>query len=392
MKRVGLYVHVPFCSGKCGYCDFVSGSGRGAEAGRYLGAIEAEARLRPGFEPQTLYIGGGTPTELSASELAGLLAIVRRSFPTAGIQECTVEANPESLSPEKLAVLEEGGVTRLSLGLQTTDDRLLKRIGRRHLFADFARAFWLAREARLDVSVDLMFGLPGQTLEGFRASLDAVLALEPEHLSVYGLDVHEDTPFGREGVSQDEDLGRSMFELVIRRAKAAGYHHYEISNFALPGHESLHNQIYWNNGEYLGLGAAAVSCLGGERSSNAPGLEDYCSEALAGRRPVVHAERLSGKEKLGETLMLGLRLLDGVELPAEAEAAFTGELASLLHRGLILREGLRVRLSSEGLFFANVVASEFVAPFAVQPGGRAPWTPSRMALADMGATAGRVSA
>ncbi|MBI5623933.1 MAG: radical SAM family heme chaperone HemW [Elusimicrobia bacterium] len=364
MSDAGLYVHVPFCSGKCSYCDFVSFPGRAASVPGYLKALEAEAGLRPAARPETLYVGGGTPTELSAEDLAALLGSVRRSYPGPVFEEATVEANPESLTPEKAAALREGGVTRLSLGLQTTDDRLLERIGRRHRFSDAVRAFRLGRDAGFDMSVDLMFGLPGQTLEGLERSLSTVLAMRPEHLSVYGLDVHEDTPFGREGVVHDEDLGRAMFELVIVRARAAGYHHYEISNFALPGRECRHNMLYWRNEDYLGLGPAAVSHQDGERSTNSPGLDEYRSGVLAGRRPLAHAERLEGKEKLGETAMLGLRLLDGAELGPELEEAFARELESLAERGLILRDGRRTRLSSEGLFMANVVASEFVAPFA----------------------------
>ncbi|MFA6319114.1 MAG: radical SAM family heme chaperone HemW [Elusimicrobiota bacterium] len=364
MSTAGLYIHVPFCSGKCGYCDFVSYPGRGGSVGRYLSALEAEARMRPGLRPTTLYVGGGTPTELSAHELGRLLDLVRRRYPGASFEEATVEANPESLTHEKAAALRRGGVTRLSLGLQTTDDRLLGRIGRRHRFADFLRAFQLARSAGFALSVDLMFGLPGQSLAGFRRSLAAVLDLRPEHVSAYGLDVHEDTPFGRLGVSHDEDLGREMFELGIELLTGAGYHHYEISNFALPGRECRHNRIYWENGDYLGLGPAAASHLGGERSTNIPDLDDYCEAALHGKRPVGQRETLSGKEKLGETLMLGLRLINGTALGPEARADFGPELDSLRRRRLIVVEDGRMRLSREGLFLANVVAREFVAPFA----------------------------
>ncbi|MBI4677763.1 MAG: radical SAM family heme chaperone HemW [Elusimicrobia bacterium] len=359
-----MYIHLPFCSGRCHYCDFVSNVGRGRAVPRYLDALEAESRLRAFPQPETLYVGGGTPTELDAKQLADLFALIGRSFPSARWRESTVEANPENLDREKLGVLKGNGVTRLSLGLQTSDDRLLRRIGRRHDYADFLRAYGEARAAGFSVSMDLMFGLPGQTIEGLSASIEAVLALEPEHLSVYGLDVHEGTPFGREGARCDEDLGREMFELVIDRLTRAGYHHYEISNFALPGRECVHNQIYWRNGEYVGLGCAASSCINGERSTNVERLDEYCSRALSGKSPVAHSERLSGKERLGEEVMLGLRLLDGVELEPEAKAAFASEIESLRGRGLVVLEGARLRLTREGLFLANLVFLEFVAPFA----------------------------
>ncbi|MBI5210422.1 MAG: radical SAM protein [Elusimicrobia bacterium] len=387
-RSVGLYVHVPFCSGKCFYCDFVSvpvqaashgprrrhahassarvrnaGRGQGRHARRYLEALEAEMRLRPSCQPRTLYIGGGTPSELEAGELAGLLAAVRRSYATDGIVEATCEANPESLTADKLSALRRGGVARLSLGLQTTENRLLRRIGRRHDFACFLEAYRAARGAGFEVSVDLMFGLPGQTVAGLRGSIDAVLALEPGHLSLYGLDVHDSTLFGERGVRHDEDLGREMFEISIERLAREGYHHYEISNFALPGRESIHNQIYWRNEEYVGLGCAAASYINGERSTNVDRLQDYCDAALSGRRPVAYAETLRGRERLGEGVMLGLRLLDGFEPEPEALAAFAPEIAALAAKGLLRREGPRLRLTREGVFLANVVASEFVPPF-----------------------------
>lgn len=362
-RVAGLYVHIPFCSAKCFYCDFTSAPGQDRHARRYLEALEAEMRLRPSGLPRTLYIGGGTPSELAAEGLAGLLESVRRCYATDGIVEATCEANPESLTADKLSALRRGGVARLSLGLQTTEGRLLRRIGRRHDFARFLEAYRAARGAGFEVSVDLMFGLPGQTVAGLRGSIDAVLALEPEHLALYGLDVHEGTLFGERGVRHDEDLGREMFEMSIDRLVGAGYHHYEISNFSLPGRESVHNQLYWRDGDYVGLGCAAASYVDGERSTNADRLQDYCDAALSGRRPVAYAETLRGRERLGEGVMLGLRLLDGFEPEPEALAAFAPEIASLAAKGLLRRDGPRLRLTREGVFLANVVASEFVPPF-----------------------------
>lgn len=363
----GLYVHIPFCSGKCFYCDFVSFAGRGAAVGRYLDALGAEARRHASFRPDTLYIGGGTPTELSAAELERLLAIVRGAFPSAGSLEATCEANPESLTADKLRVLRAGGVGRLSLGLQTGSDRLLAAIGRRHTHADSVAACRAARAAGFVLSVDLMFGLPGQTRAGLARDLEAVLALGPEHLSLYGLEEHESAAFRRMGAPCGEDLAADMFEDSLERLAAAGFHHYEVSNFALPGRECLHNGIYWTGGEYLGLGCAAASFVGGERRSNVPDLEEYCSRALAGTSPVACAERLEGRERLGEEIILGLRLMDGFEPRPEARKAFAPELRSLAARGLLSLEGRRVRLTRRGLLLANVAASEFVPPFDARP-------------------------
>ncbi|HVE11857.1 MAG TPA: coproporphyrinogen-III oxidase family protein, partial [Elusimicrobiota bacterium] len=244
-------------------------AGQGSQTGRYLSALEREAELYPDVRPDTLYVGGGTPSELSAVELARLLAWVGRRFGSvAALREATVEGNPESLGDDKLDALRAGGVGRLSLGLQASQDRLLKSLGRRHSFADFARVYRNARARGFDVSVDLMFGLPGQSRADARASLDEVLALEPEHLSLYSLQVEDRTLFGKREVEVDEDLARAVMEESIDALAAAGYRHYEISNFAKPGKESVHNLNYWADGEYLGLGCGAAGRLGAERWQN----------------------------------------------------------------------------------------------------------------------------
>lgn len=361
----GLYVHVPFCSVKCFYCDFTAFAGQQRTVGRYLAALEAEARLMPPRIPETLYIGGGTPSELSADDIARLFELIHGAYPGSRFREVTFEGNPESLDPRKLAALKDSGVTRLSLGLQTADDALLKLIGRRHGVKDFLAVFRAARRAGIPaLNVDLMYGLPGQSPASHLASLDLVLGLGPEHLSLYGLQVEDRTLFGKRGVEPDEDLGREMFESSLEAIARAGYRQYEISNFARPGFESEHNRIYWRDGEYLGLGCGAASHLDGVRSANADRLIPYCEAVEAGRRPIAESESLSGQEKLGETVMLGLRLIEGLDLSPEMETAFAGSWRRLLGRGLIGREGPRVRLTREGVFLANEVFREFVAPFA----------------------------
>ncbi len=364
---VGLYVHIPFCSVKCFYCDFTAFSGQRSQADRYLQALEAEARLMPPRRPDTLYVGGGTPSELSAAQIRRLSEAVASAYPDSGFQEATFEANPESLDEEKLSALSAGGFGRLSLGLQTPDDALLRSVGRRHTGEDFARVFCLARSLGFSISVDLMYGLPGQTLEGFIAGLDRTLDLEPGHVSIYGLQVEDRTLFARRGVEADQDLGREMFEAALGRLARGGWRHYEISNFARPGRESLHNQIYWRGGEYVGLGCGAASYLDGVRFSNVDRLKEYCDEALAGRRPAVASERLEGKEKLGERAYLGLRLIEGFEPGARIEGTFAGEADALVQRGLLAREGSRWRLTREGVFLANDVAMAFVPPFGPAP-------------------------
>ncbi|MCX5794442.1 MAG: radical SAM family heme chaperone HemW [Elusimicrobia bacterium] len=358
---LGLYVHLPFCSGKCGYCDFTSFPGRSADIPRYLAALEAEAALRgPLPDLETLYVGGGTPSELGAGQIEELFA----RLPKGRYREVTFEANPESLDRDKLAALRRAGVTRLSLGLQSLDDRVLQAAGRRHSAQDCLRAFALARQAGdWSLSVDLICGLPGQSAAVFREDLDRALALGPDHLSLYGLDVHEETPLGRSGFMPDEDSGRELLEAAIGRIAAAGLCHYEISNFAKPGHESRHNLNYWAGGEYVGLGCAAASHLGGVRSRNSSDLDEYCRTVEAGARPVAESETLAGKDKLGERVFLGLRRVAGLPLEPDMESQFRREWEDLERRGLVTRHGGRARLTREGLFLANEAFAEFVAPF-----------------------------
>lgn len=360
----GLYVHVPFCAVKCFYCDFAAFSGQKKQVERYLAALEAEAALLPPRVPETLYVGGGTPSELSPEQISDLFERLRRAYPGARFLETTFEGNPESLDEAKLAVLARNGVTRLSIGLQTADDALLKAIGRHHTAADFARVFRAARAAGLPaLSVDLMYGLPGQTLDSLKATLDFALALEPEHVSLYGLQVEDRTLFGKRGVEEDSDLGREMYETAIAALARAGLDHYEISNWARPGHRSLHNTNYWRRGEYLGLGCSAASFLGGVRSSNEEKLEPYLRAVEAGRRATAETEAPAGLEAVGEEAFLGLRLIDGF-VPSDAlKTAFAGAWAVLKARGLVTERAGRWKLSAEGVFLANDVFAEFVPPF-----------------------------
>lgn len=352
---------------KCFYCDFAAFSGQKNQVERYLAALGAEASLLPTYTPETLYVGGGTPSELTANQIRDLYSTLRRSYQGAQFVESTFEGNPESLDGEKLEVLAEVGVTRLSLGLQTADDELLKSIGRRHSVADFAEVFKHARGLRrYAISVDLMFGLPGQTLDHLNRTLDFVLGLNPEHISLYGLQVEDRTQFSKRGVKEDSDLGRAMFELSIRELSRAGLQHYEISNYALPGHRSVHNINYWRRGEYLGLGCSAASFLKGVRSSNDIKLGSYLQTVESGRRPIAEIETPVGMEALGEEAFLGLRLIDGF-IPSDAlRQAFEGPWAILKARGLACEAGPRWRLTVDGVYLANDVFKEFVPPFQCQ--------------------------
>lgn len=338
--------------------------------GRYVEALDREAALLPRIGVETLYVGGGTPTELSAVDLARLLGAVEARFgPIDRMRESTVEANCESLDDEKLGILRLAGIGRLSLGLQTPDDALLASSGRRHTWEDFRRVFEKARRLPFSLNVDLIFGLPGQTRAGFLDGLRRVLAMEPDHLSLYALHVAEKTVFHRLGIREDPDLSRAMMEDALEVLARAGYRHYEISNFARPGRESLHNINYWRNGPYLGLGCGAAGYVDGERYQNFDRIEPYLEAVESGRRPVASTERLEGKESLGETMMLGLRMTDGLPLTPALAEAFREEISRVLERGLAVLEGgcsrslPRLRLSREGLFLASEAMREFVPPF-----------------------------
>lgn len=367
----GLYVHIPFCSIKCFYCDFAAFSGQNRAAGRYLEALEREIELRrkgrpdPSFSFDTLYVGGGTPSELSKGQISRLLSLLSRSFgPISRFRESTFEANPESLTEPKLSALAQAGVTRLSLGLQCTQDTLLKSVGRRHTFEDFLDSYRSAKDSgAFALNVDLMYGLPGQSLQDLRDSVRTVLDLDPGHLSLYGLQVEDRTLFGKREVEVNEDLAREMFEAALDLLQGAGYLHYEISNFARPGMESLHNLNYWLGGEYLGLGVGAASFLGGRRSASLDRLEAYLSCVEEGRLPVAEEERLEGKARLGERVMLGLRLVQGMDLSPEIVEVFHPKLEKLVRLGLVERAPGRARLTKPGLFVANQVFQEFVRPF-----------------------------
>jgi len=332
---------------------------------RYLAALEREAALHPGFRPRTLYVGGGTPTELDPRQLGTLLRFLSGAFgDLAALREATVEASPENTDEAKLEVLRRAGIGRLSFGLQTAEDRLLRDIGRKHTFADFERLCRRASALGFSVNVDLMLGLPGQTLEDARRSLDRTLELDPDHFSVYPLRVEDRTLFAKRAVRADEDLEREMMEGAAARLASAGYRHYEISNYAKPGRESRHNVNYWLDGPYLGLGCGAAGHLRGLRTQNEDRLSSYLERVEKGELPVRYSERLRGKEKLGETLLLGLRLLDGVRPTEAARAAFDPAFARLARRGLVEPgTGGRLRLTREGVFLANQAFQEFVPPF-----------------------------
>ena len=361
----GLYIHIPFCKQKCNYCDFASFAGQETRIDDYLGALAHEAALYKGVACGTLYVGGGTPSLLAEHQLRRLHKIICKNFaPVSSFIESTFEANPESLTPSKIALLRQLGFNRLSMGLQSFNEAELKVLGRIHNAAQFSQAYQAARAGGFEnINVDLIAGLPTQTQDSFLQSLHRLIALRPEHISVYGLQIEEGTPFFEQGVVCDQLLMRTMLEQAEDVLSRAGYEHYEISNYALPGKRAKHNTNYWQNGEYVGLGSAAASYRNGTRRQNTSSLAEYIDCMESGKTPIAFSEQLTGKAKQGETLMLAFRQLDGVELTPLQKQMFGAEIEKHLQNGLLTQADKKVKLSKEGLYLANEVMRSFVAPF-----------------------------
>lgn len=365
MRHSGLYIHIPFCRRKCRYCDFASYAGQETLIEPYLKALCSEAASYRGERFDTLYIGGGTPSLLTINQLEELFLIIVQNFGQLdAFAESTIEANPESLSAEKLHFLRQCGVNRLSIGLQSFDDAVLQRIGRVHTRKVFLQAYEAARHAGFDnISVDLIAGLPGQTQAQFIEGVEGLVVLGPEHISVYGLQIEPGTAFAREGVRAEEDLLRAELEQIHNLLPQKGYRHYEISNFARAGKESCHNLNYWQNGAYLGLGVCAASYQAGVRRSNTPDLQTYIQKISSGETPTVFSEQLSGKAREGESILLGLRQLGGVRLTPVQQEMFAQEIKEIVSRGLVEQKGDLLQLTTEGLFLANQAFMAFVGPF-----------------------------
>jgi len=370
---LGLYIHIPFCKTRCYYCDFAIAIHRTGAAERYLQALGREMSSHAGLEVRTIYLGGGTPTTLTAEQLAGLLSDCRRHFRIQPNSEVTIEANPGTLDEEKLSVLKDGGVSRLSIGFQVADDLLLKAIGRSHNVKEFTDDYSLARKVGFsNISLDLIFGLPGQSVESWKETLRIALDLKPEHISIYGLTVEEGTAFGhwhRQGrlqrPSEEEEL--AMYDLTVESLAGDGYEHYEISSFARWGFRSAHNQIYWRNEEYLGLGVSAWSYVDKMRYGNDRSTRRYMDLLLSGASPVAEEERLVGRAEMGETLVLGLRMIEGVRLSrfrerfgVKAEDVFEREIERTLAEGLLEVSNDHLRLTDKGIRLANEVFVEFL--------------------------------
>lgn len=364
------YVHVPFCVHRCGYCNFTVVAGRDDLISAYLQALAIElAALERPRPVETLFLGGGTPTHLPPAQLDSLLALVRRWFPLAAGGEFSVEANPGDLDADRTRVLAAHGVTRVTLGGQSFSPRKLTILERDHAPADIRASVELVRGFAASVGLDLIFAVPGETLAEWDADLDAAIALGVDHISTYGLTFEKGTTFWSRraaGALQEnaEDLQRELYERAIGRLTSAGYEHYEVSNFARPGHRCRHNEVYWAASEYWAAGPGAARYVEGRREVNHRSTTTWIRRLLAGQSPVAEAEQLDAEDRAREALVLGLRRLEGVRRDAFAarfgfaiDALFGRELARLVEQGLLNDDGQRVSLSRDGLLVSDAIWS-----------------------------------
>ncbi|HTU81505.1 MAG TPA: radical SAM family heme chaperone HemW [Candidatus Acidoferrales bacterium] len=377
---LGVYVHLPFCPYLCPYCDFAKWPSRATAAASYLQALYAEIEREAVTPAATVFVGGGTPNAYDAGTIAQLLLRLDRRFPVAeGIdaeRETSVEINPELVRPGDFERYRTAGVTRLSIGVQSFEPGEIRTLGRKHDAAAIENVVAVARAAGIaSVSLDLMFAVPGQTPRSWRGSLKRAIALGVDHVSTYGLTVEPNTPYAawqhRDPSAFFDDAAEAeLYAIAIERLESAGYEHYEISNFARPGHRCAHNANYWANGEYVGLGVGAASYRDGVRSVRTRSLERYVDDSLAGRPIPREAERLEGARRAGEAIMLALRTAQGVRL-AEFKERYGVDVASVYapaverfaRAGLLERSEDALRLTVRGRFVANDVCEAFL-PFA----------------------------
>ena len=373
-KPLGIYIHVPFCRSKCQYCDFYSVTAKdNVLMDRYLKAICTHIKetgpLAPGYLVDTIYFGGGTPTFFGAEGMAAILTTIRKSFDVSSTAEITFEANPDSVSDKLLRRLRNEGFNRVSLGIQCDNDEILKKLGRPHTYAQAVTAVERIRKARFrNLSVDLMFGLPGQTLGDWLRTLEHVLQLAPEHISCYGLRVEEGTPlydYQEFCGLADDDTQADMYLEAVDLLKSKGYRQYEVSNFCRKGHVSRHNLKYWNCQEYLGFGPNASSDFAGQRFTVVRSLKGYIEGIMKGGQVLQDVQQIPEKERAGEYLMMRLRTVSGID-PKEYEMKYMlpfEPLEEILQQnkahGLAVKtfDG-RWHLTPQGFFVSNSIISD----------------------------------
>ena len=374
-ETLGIYIHIPFCRSKCDYCDFYSLAGREKDMDAYqkalLAHIKETAPLAQHMEVDTVYFGGGTPSYYGAKRLKALLALIKKQFRVRKDAEITLEGNPDSVDAKLLTTLRKAGFNRLSLGVQSACDELLRCVHRPHDFQQTKDAVAAARKSGFsNLSLDLIYGLPGQDMTGWQDTLEQVLALEPDHLSCYGLKVEDGTPLHRrvsEGeVLPDDDLQADMYLWTVDRLKQAGYHQYEISNFARDGRHSLHNLRYWLTQPYIGFGPGAHSDFGGRRYCFVRDLDRYIDGVLHGGNIIDSSDLIPDRERGGEYLMLRLRTAWGIEEWEYRRNYFMNfdpieqKLLSYEQHGWAAQSNGRWRLTPKGFLLSNQLIGELM--------------------------------
>ncbi len=377
MKDLSLYVHIPFCKSKCHYCDFLSFASREGDMGRYVDAliseIEAYGMRTQDYEVKSVFVGGGTPSILACEDIKRILEAMSRSFHIAKDVEISMEANPGTLTPENVRVLKAAGVNRVSLGLQSCQNHVLKKLGRIHTWEVFLESYELVRQSGIsNVNVDLMFGLPEQSLADVEQDLEMIMELSPEHLSCYGLIIEEGTVFYRlyekdELSVQDDEMDRKIYWRIHEVLEAYGYRHYEISNYAKEGKSCYHNKVYWEGGLYIGMGLGASSYFQGYRYKNTCNMENYI--AVNGEIEALKEDIQFIDEKMAieEFMFLGLRLLEGISkhefvsrFGKDLNDYYGDAIIDLVSQGLLTEDADRLWLTRKGIDVSNHVFANFI--------------------------------
>ena len=374
LQRPGVYVHIPFCSAICNYCNFNRGLYDASLKTRYVDALRREIANAPqGLSADTLFFGGGTPSLLDPADVAAIVASVRERLDLDPAAEITLETNPETVDRDKLERFRAAGVNRLSFGVQSFQDAELQRLGRIHSAERARSAVRDARAAGFDnVSLDLMMWLPGQSVDAWLSNVDALIAAGPDHASLYLLELYPNAPLkedmARAGWSQaPDDDAAEMYLRAMETLESAGLQQYEISNVARPGRVSRHNVKYWQDGEWLAFGCGAHGTLAGVRWKNVAGTDDYIARVTSGGDPVSERRHLSANERLEDALFMGLRLVEGLDLDVVGARhgvnvwdRYGDALSPFVEAGWLVRDGSRLRLTRAGMLMANEVLSVFV--------------------------------
>jgi len=372
LKELAIYIHIPFCGKKCYYCDFTSFSGMDKRVNEYMDFLIKEMDLYKDilkeYTIKTIFIGGGTPSYIEGKHILRIIEFIRENYNSSAIEEITIEANPGTLNREKLIQYKEAGVNRISLGVQTLNDKLLKSIGRNHSSKDVIENIELLRELEFsNINVDLMFALPNQTLEDCISTLEVVTDLEVEHISYYSLILEEKTlmdKWYREGKIQlpDDELDRQMYHKGVEFLKSRGYKHYEISNFCKTGYECKHNLFYWKLKPYVGFGISSHSNIGNKRFCNFSNFKDYFNYLKESKLPISEVEHIDRNMEMAEYMIMGLRLIDGINkdmfkkrFNKDIKEIYGGVINKYTKGGLLQEDGVNIKFTEKGLDLSNIV-------------------------------------